>query len=468
MESPFRSPHIAILPTPGMGHLIPIAELAKLLVSHHGFSVTFITFAESASNAQQAFLDALPSTITSIQLPPVSLSDLPSGTAIETLISLASLRSLPALRSILLDLQKSTNLVAFIADLFGADTFDVAKELQIPPYMFFPSNLLLLSLLLHLPDLDTKMTCEFKDLPTPVELPGCVPIPGTEILQPLQDRSNECYSWMVHHGRKYREATGIIVNSFSDVEPEAAKIFFQSPPGFPPVHLVGPLVQTGLPNVEGSECLKWLDEQPSGSVLYVSFGSGGVLTCEQTVELACGLEMSGQRFLWVIRSPSDKASETYFSATSKQDPFSYLPEGFLERTKKVGFVVPSWAPQMQVLAHTATGGFLSHCGWNSTLESLSHAVPMIGWPLYAEQKMNAVMLSEGTKLALRLRPREDGVYGREEISRVVKELMEGEEGKKVRGRARELQAAAVKAVAYDGESCKTLGALVEKWKKSVM
>ncbi|KAJ0962984.1 hypothetical protein J5N97_028106 [Dioscorea zingiberensis] len=464
-----QSPHIAILPTPGMGHLIPIAELAKVLATRHGFSVTFITFSESASPAQKAFLDALPTTINSTRLPPVHLTDLPADAAIETLISLAPLRSIPALRSILADLKNTTNLVAFVADLFGGDTFDVARELGVPPYMFFPSNLMLLSLMLHLPELDATTTCEYRDLPAPLELPGCVPIPGAELLHPLQDRSNESYSWMVHHARKYREADGILVNTFADLEPEAAKILTQRQPDLPPIHLVGPLVQTGQPAVENCACLSWLDEQPSGSVLFISFGSGGTLTCEQTTELACGLEMSGQRFLWAIRSPSDSESNaSYFTATSKGDPFAYLPEGFLERTKKLGMVVPSWAPQMQVLAHSATGGFLSHCGWNSTLESIMHGVPMICWPLYAEQRMNAVMLSEGTKLAMRPKCREDGVCGREEISRIVKELMEGEQGKKVRGRARDLQAAAVKAIDNHGDggaSCKTLADVADNLKK---
>ncbi|CAL5396868.1 unnamed protein product [Camellia sinensis] len=120
--------------------------------------------------------------------------------------------------------------------------------------------------------------------------------------------------------------------------------------------------------------------------------------------------MSGQRFLWVVRSPNDKsANAAFFTAQSQNDPFGFLPEGFLERTKGRGLVVQSWAPQIEVLRHHSTRGFLTHCGWNSILESVVHGVPLIAWPLYAEQKMNAVMLTEGLNVALRPKSDETGL-----------------------------------------------------------
>nr|CAD1824062.1 unnamed protein product [Ananas comosus var. bracteatus] len=110
---------------------------------------------------------------------------------------------------------------------------------------------------------------------------------------------------------------------------------------------------------------------------------------------------------------------------SKDDPSNYLPDGFLERTKDVGRAVPSWAPQVRVLAHAATGGFFSHCGWNSTLESAVHGVPMIAHPLYAEQYTNAVLLTEVVGIAIRPRAREPyGIVGRMR-SAAAKELMQG-------------------------------------------
>ena len=121
---------------------------------------------------------------------------------------------------------------------------------------------------------------------------------------------------------------------------------------------------------EREQVLDWLDMQPTESVLYVSLGSGGTISAQQTIELAWGLELSQHRFIWVIRPPADNdASGAFFNITEdgSNGIERFLPSKFLERTHKVGLVVPNWAPQAQILAHPSVGGFLTHCGWNSTL-----------------------------------------------------------------------------------------------------
>ncbi|OEL24252.1 UDP-glycosyltransferase 72B1 [Dichanthelium oligosanthes] len=216
------------------------------------------------------------------------------------------------------------------------------------------------------------------------------------------------------------------------------------------VYNIGPLILTKSKAIttpassSRAACPEWLDRQPARSVIFVSFGSGGALPTEQMHELAHGLELSGQRFLWVVRSPSDEGavSDSYYDAESKKkDPFVFLPEGFVERTKDVGFLVSSWAPQIEVLTHEATGGFLTHCGWNSNLESLLHGVPTVAWPLYAEQRQDAVMLAEGLGAAIRV----PELKRKEKILSVVKELMMAGEGKgaAVRVMVAELQKAEV-------------------------
>ncbi|KAG6503009.1 hydroquinone glucosyltransferase-like [Zingiber officinale] len=463
-DSGADAPHVVLLATPGAGHLIPLAEFAKLLVDRHGFSVTIITYTVFASKAQDALLSSLAPSVASLVLPAVPFDDLPPDARIETIISVVAVRSVPTLRAELSRLQASFNVVALVGDLFATEAIAVARDLGVPPYLFFPSNLLTLSLILHLPELDASVACEYRDLPEPLRLPGCVPIPGPELLHPIQDRSNEVYKWILRHGRRYRDAEGIIGNTFEAFEPDAAKVLKQ---GQPPLYLVGPLTQSRPAGAEeDAECLRWLDKQPVGSVLFVSFGSGGTLTTAQLAELALGLEMSGQRFLWVVRSPSDggNASANYFTTQSKTDPFPFLPAGFVERTREVGLLIPSWAPQVSVLGHAATGGFLSHCGWNSTLESVKAGVPIIAWPLFAEQRQNAVMLAEGAKIALRLRAAEDGLVPREEVARVVKELMEGQEGKSARQRVSELQEAALRCLEEGGAALEALDEVVNRWK----
>ena len=376
-------------------------------------------------------------------------------------------RSLSPLRDAVKQLVESSNLVALVVDLFGTDAFQIAREMNVSPYVFYPSTAMALSLFFYLPKLDRAVSCEYRDLPEPVQIPGCIPIHGRDLLDPVQDRTNEAYKYVLHNANMYRSAEGIMVNSFMDLEPGALKALQEVEPGKPPVYPIGPLINmdpdTGA---DGSECIKWLDDQPQGSVLYVSFGSGGTLSSEQLNELALGLEMSEQRFLWVTRSPNDQvANATYFSAQSHGDPLNFLPKGFLERIKGKGVVVPNWAPQAQILSHGSTGGFLTHCGWNSTLESVVNGVPLIAWPLYAEQRMNAVMLTQDVKVALRPKESENGgLVEREEIARVVKGLMEGEEGKKLRFRMKELKDAAADVLSEDGSSTKALAELANKWK----
>ncbi|KAG0454730.1 hypothetical protein HPP92_023679 [Vanilla planifolia] len=461
-------PHIAMLPSPGIGHLFPLAELAKLLVDRHQFTVTFINFAASENKTTQAVLSTLPSSITSVSLPPVPLDDLPDDAAIETRMSIVSLRSLPALRSVLSELRSTTNLVAFLADFFAADGLSVARDLGIFHYMFVPTNLHFLTLMLELPALVDAKKVPCTELAKPVPLPCCVPILAQQIPVPLRDSANEAHRWMIRHAGFYRQAQGILVNSCAAIEPGPAKVLTSATgaPSHPPVYLVGPLIKSPSDSVSKlkSSCIRWLDDQPQGSVLFVSFGSGGTLSRRQLGELALGLELSGHRFLFTVRSTNEDSASAYFTAITKENPLCHLPEGFIDRTKDHGLVVPSWAPQIEVLAHASTGGFLSHCGWNSTLESIAHGVPMIAWPLFAEQMMNAVMLTEAARVAVHPKPGEDGIYDREEVARVVRELMEGEKGKLVRHKVRELKEAAATALVVGGSSYSALEEVTQKWK----
>ncbi|KAL0008459.1 hypothetical protein SO802_009961 [Lithocarpus litseifolius] len=474
LQTQASQPHVAILPSPGMGHLIPLVGFAKRLVQRHqNFTITFIVPTDGPpSTAQKSVLDSLPSSMNYTFLPPVNLDDQPEGTQIEPLISLTVARSLPSLRQLFKSLTltetcANTKLVALVVDLFGTEAFDVAREFNVLPYVFFPSTAMALSLFLYLPKLDEMVSCEYRDHPELIRIPGCIPIHGKDLLDPVQARKNEAYKWVLHHAKRYALAEGVMVNSFMELEPGAIKSLQVEEPGKPRIYPVGPLVNTGSTRKvdgSGSECLTWLDGQPHGSVLFVSFGSGGTLSYDQINELALGLEMSEQRFLWVVRSPNDKvANANFFSVQSQKDPFDFLPKGFLERSKGRGLVVPSWAPQAEVLSHGSTGGFLTHCGWNSILESVVNGIPLIVWPLYAEQKMNAVMLTEDMKVALRAKPSENGLVKREEIAKVSKALLEGEEGKKLRNQMKDLKDAAARNLSEDGASTKALSELALKW-----
>ncbi|THG21472.1 hypothetical protein TEA_021190 [Camellia sinensis var. sinensis] len=326
-----QTPHVALLPGPGMGNLFPFIELAKQLVHHHHLSATIlIPNAGPPPPAQTTVLQTLPKTIKHIFLPPV---DLPKDLNIVSQVVLTVTLSLPSLRHTLASLTTTTRLVALVVNLFGLDAFNIAEEFGISKYLFFPSPAIALLFSVHLPKLDETVIGEYRDLPEPVQLPGCVPVHGRDFPDPVQDRSLQGYKGLLENVKRYGSADGIILNSFMELEEGAIKALQAEELGKPPVYAVGPLIRAGSSDgLERSECLQWLDCQPSGSVVFVSFGSGGTLSHDQLNELALGLELSAQRFLWVVRSPNDKsANGAFFEAQSQDDHFSFLPKGFLER-----------------------------------------------------------------------------------------------------------------------------------------
>ncbi|KAL4651442.1 hypothetical protein ACB092_01G160100 [Castanea dentata] len=396
------SPHIAIIPSPEMGHLIPLVELAKRLVLHHGFSVTFIITTDgSPMKPQKAILGSLPDTISSIFVPP--------DVKIETRIRLSLTRSLPALQDSFKVLAESTRLVALVVDVFGTDAFDVANKFDVSSYIFYTTNAMVLLLSFYIPELDQNFSCEYRDLPEPLKLPRCVRIHGSDFSDPKQDRKNAAYERIKFSTKRYSLAAGIMVNSFIDLEPGAFEALKKGGDGKPPVY-------------------------PQVSLLYISFGSGGTLSHEQLNELALGLEMSGQ------------------SVQSINDPFYFLPKGFLERTK-------------QVLSHGLIGGFLTHYGWNSILKSIMYGVSLIAWPLYAEQRLNATLLADDSKVAFRVKMNDNGLVGRKDIANYSRSLIEGEEGKLLWNKMKDLKDATEKALSKDGSSTKSLAEVAQLWKR---
>ncbi|KAJ1416991.1 UDP-glycosyltransferase family, conserved site [Sesbania bispinosa] len=136
----------------------------------------------------------------------------------------------------------------------------------------------------------------------------------------------------------------------------------------------------------------------------------------------------------------------------------------MERTKERGLVVRSWAPQVEVLSHESVGGFVTHCGWNSVLEAVVAGVPMIGWPLHAEQHVNRNLMVEEMKVAVGVEQREgDGFVTGEEVERRVRELMESERGREMRETSLKIKEMAVSALGEFGSSTKALANLVQTW-----
>lgn len=182
-------------------------------------------------------------------------------------------------------------------------------------------------------------------------------------------------------------------------------------------------------------CMEWLQQHPPKSVIYVSFGSMATLEEQQMKELAISLNLTDKHFLWVVRSSEE----------------SKLPNNFAREMSEKGLIV-SWCPQLEVLAHDAIGCFVTHCGWNSTLEALSLGVPMVAMPWWSDQSTNAKFVMDIWKMGIRACPDERNIVSHEEIVRCVKLVMEGERGEEMRENARKWKELGRGAVDEGGSS----------------
>uniref|UniRef100_A0A803MAF1 Glycosyltransferase n=1 Tax=Chenopodium quinoa TaxID=63459 RepID=A0A803MAF1_CHEQI len=210
-----------------------------------------------------------------------------------------------------------------------------------------------------------------------------------------------------------------------------------------------PVEAKGKTNTYSPGCLEWLDKQEIESVVYVSFGTVTSTDDEQVKELAIGLERSGQKFIWVLRDADKGDLFEEDEAKTLQ-----LPEGYEERVIDRGIIVRGWAPQLEILAHPATGGFLSHCGWNSCLESITMGVPIVAWPMHSDQPKNSILITQVLRIGLLIRAWEHRaeLVTSTAVENTVRKLMKSEEGKVMRERAAELGRAVRASVADDGSS----------------
>ncbi|XP_062185699.1 putative cis-zeatin O-glucosyltransferase [Phragmites australis] len=219
---------------------------------------------------------------------------------------------------------------------------------------------------------------------------------------------------------------------------------------------LNPLLDASAPEQgkERHECLDWLDKQPPASVLYVSFGSMSSLRGEQVAELAAALRDSNQRFIWVLR---DADRSNVFADSGESRHSTFLSE-FTKETEGTGLVITGWAPQLEILAHGATAAFMSHCGWNSTMESMSHGKPILAWPMHSDQPWDAELLCKYLKVGFLVRPCEkhSEVIPAETIREVIKKMMVSDEGLVVRRRAMALGEAVRASTAEGGSSRKDL------------
>ncbi|KAK2641430.1 hypothetical protein Ddye_023193 [Dipteronia dyeriana] len=298
-------------------------------------------------------------------------------------------------------------------------------------------------------------------------VPGFVnPVPVSVLPSDIFNRDG--YTAYVKIVQRLQDVNGIILNTFSELERYSVNSF-SGGGRYPHVYTVGPLLnlikrQPANNNSDLDGILKWLDDQPECSVVFLCFGTAGSFSPAQVKEMATGLEQSECRFLWSLRV-SSSPPHNHQSTTANGDD---LPEGFMERVSGRGMVIRGWAPQAEVLAHKAIGCFVSHCGWNSIIESLWHGVPIVTWPLYAEQHFNAFTLVKELGLSVeikRLDSKKDHDGGHDhnivmgdEIARAVRCVMDSDS--EIRKKVKEMAGIGGKSMLEGGSSFDSIGQFI--------
>uniref|UniRef100_M8BHS5 Glycosyltransferase n=1 Tax=Aegilops tauschii TaxID=37682 RepID=M8BHS5_AEGTA len=316
------------------------------------------------------------------------------------------------------------NVHAVVVDSVSNEALRVVKRLGIPGYTLFTSSAATFVAFAQLPTVLAEGGASFKELgDTPLELFGLPPMPASHLSgEVLEDPESDTYKATMALLCRIPEADGTLVNTFESLESRAVAAL-RDPrciPGraLPPVYCIGPFVSS-IADAEAKE---------------------------RHEEIAVGLDKSGHRFLWVVRAPAshDPGADTDLDAL--------LPDGFMERTNARGLIVKLWAPQVEVLRHKATGAFVTHCGWNSVLEGVTAGVPMLCWPLYAEQKMNKVHMVGDMGIAAEMVGWQQGLVKAGEVEAKVRLVMESEEGRELRARAAAYKEAAATACDDGGTS----------------
>nr|UTM61885.1 UDP-glycosyltransferase 15413 [Pueraria montana var. lobata] len=448
------------------GHTIPLLHLAQILL-RRSISVTVVTTAANRPFISES-LNGTAASVVTLPFPAAAAAaaNIPSG--VESTDKLPSM-TMPLFYEFATAtsamqphfeqlLETLTPRVSFmVTDGFLWWTLHSAKKLGIPRYVYFGMSCYSVTLSIE------AMRSGILGGPQPDhELVALTGFPWIRLCKEdfdfdmrNPDPNSPGFVFNMKTLSSTRDSYGMLVNSFYELEPTF--VDYVNTESSPKSWCVGPFclaewkpkVYEGGVNVKPT-WVRWLDEklEEKGRVLYVAFGSQAEISREQLQEIAMGLEESKVSFLWVIR----------------KDEWG-LPDGFEERVKGRGMVIREWVDQREILMHESVEGFVSHCGWNSVLESVCAGVPIVAWPMMAEQFLNARMVEEEVKVGLRVETCDGSVRGfvkREGLKKTVKEVMEGEKGKKAREKVRELADMAHKAVEEGASSWSTLNLLLNE------
>ncbi|PIA58860.1 hypothetical protein AQUCO_00400009v1 [Aquilegia coerulea] len=440
-------PHnsIVIFPFMAQGHTLPLLDLSKVF-ARKGLTVNIVTTPYNALAISKCIKTY--TNIHIIEIPFPSTPDIPNGCENEsqlpnmslfTSFFKATLQLQQPFEQILQDMSESGSLpICVISDYFLLWTVSSCHKFNVPRFVFHGTGVLGMAItksifahgsnitiksetdLIHIPDVDLPFTLTLNNMPDfiivndPTHSSYQEYQRMNEIGEREKESSDGCKAWCVGT---------LLLYDVMEKRNDYHKITPSEP------------------------YIKWLDDRgTSNSVIYVCFGSHSDVPDLQLDEVAYGLEMRGHPFIWAVRSKSWT-----------------VPDGMEDRIEGRGWIVGDWVDQRSILAHHATGAFLSHCGWNSVLESLIMGVPLLGWPMGAEQPLNVKFVVDVLEAGISVPMKHDKIVrvDRKVICDAVKELMESDKGKKVREKAEKVGKLARQAVQKGGSSNQSLDELVD-------
>ncbi|KAK7345471.1 hypothetical protein VNO77_16075 [Canavalia gladiata] len=471
--------NFVLFPLMSQGHMIPMMDIAKVL-AQQGVTVTVITTPQNAARFTAAFARSNDSgsqiKLVEVEFP-YKEAGLPDGCDnLDMLPSLGtSLSFFNAANTLQEPVEKLLEELTpppscIISDMCLPYTANIATKFNIPRVSFSGQSCFSLFCLFTL-----GIRKVIPTIPTETEyfvLPGLPDkIEMTKAQIPAQRTDKDWKEFYAKTGAAERVSYGVVMNSFEELEAAYARGYKEVRNG--KVWCIGPVSLSNKDHLDKAErgnkasidehyCMKWLDLQKPKAVIYVCLGSISNMTPLQLIELGLALEASTRPFIWVLREGSQlEALEKWI----KED-------GFEERTKTRGLVIRGWAPQVLILSHPSIGGFLTHCGWNSTLEAICAGVPMVTWPLFGDQFFNEKLIVQILRVGVKVGVEVPVKWGEEEktsvlvtkenAERAINELMdETRESEEMRERVKELAEKAKRAVEEGGSSHSNVNLLIQ-------
>ncbi|KAA8550339.1 hypothetical protein F0562_002023 [Nyssa sinensis] len=471
MEEAHQKLHAIFVPYPLQGHVIPSVHLAIKLASR-GFKITFInthSIHHQLSKAQpngrdediftavrQSGLDICYTTV-SDGLPVEFDRSLNHDQFAAALLHVFSAHAEEAVAKIV---RSGQPVSCLIADTFFVWPSKIAKKYGLKYISFWTEPALVFTLYYHL-DLLRKnghFGCNDACEDTINYIPGVRALNPKDLTSYLQesDISTVCHHIIFNAFKDVKGADFVLCNTVRELELEIisdlqTKISFYAVGPILPIGFTKSLVATSL--WSESNCTSWLNTKPLGSVLYVSFGSYAHVTKHDLAEIAHGLLLSKVSFVWVVRPDIVSSDDT--------DP---LPVGFKEEISDHSMIIP-WCYQLHVLAHSAIKGFLTHCGWNSILESIWCEVPLLCFPLLTDQITNRKLVVDDWRIGINLSDKRP--ITREEVSKNINRLMSGKSGDELKNEIKEVKKRLENAVTAEGSSEKNMDQFIKDLKVGI-